>query len=228
MDAYMGRILRVDLSAGQIWDEPLHEGYARAFVGGSGLAARYVYDMVDRNTDPLGPQNPLVFMTGPLVGTAMPSASRFSVCAVSPLTGIWGEANSGGFFGHELRASGYDGLIITGRAESPVWLSIVDGQAALHPAVQLWGLDSYQTQVQVREALGLPKARVACIGQAGEKLVKMAAVMNDDGRAAGRTGMGAVMGSKNLKAIAVHGSAKVPLANPEGFTAAVRAILGIS
>jgi aldehyde:ferredoxin oxidoreductase len=228
MDAYMGRILRVDLSAGQIWDEPLHEGYARAFVGGSGLAARYVYDMVDRNTDPLGPQNPLVFMTGPLVGTAMPSASRFSVCAVSPLTGIWGEANSGGFFGHELRASGYDGLIITGRAESPVWLSIVDGQAALHPAAQLWGLDSYQTQVQVREALGLPKARVACIGQAGEKLVKMAAVMNDDGRAAGRTGMGAVMGSKNLKAIAVHGSAKVPLANPEGFTAAVRAILGIS
>jgi aldehyde:ferredoxin oxidoreductase len=228
MNAYMGKILRVDLNTGALQDEALDEAFARAFVGGSGLAARYIFDQVDKDTDPLGPQNPLVFMTGPLVGTAMPSASRFSVCAISPLTRIWGEANSGGFFGHMLRAAGYDGLIITGKAASPAWLSIVDGRATLHSAAQLWGLDSYQTQVQVRQALGLPKARVACIGQAGENLVKMAAVMNDDGRAAGRTGMGAVMGAKNLKAIAVHGSAKVPLADPDGFTRAVRAILGIS
>jgi aldehyde:ferredoxin oxidoreductase len=228
MNAYVGKILRVDLGDGKLWDELLQEGYGRAFVGGSGLAARYIYDMVDQHTDPLGPDNPLVFMTGPLVGTAMPSASRFSVCAISPLTRIWGEANSGGFFGNELRAAGYDGLIITGRADQPVWLSIVDGQASLHPAEDLWGLDSYQTQERVREALNMPGMRVACIGQAGEKLVKMAAVMNDDGRAAGRTGMGAVMGSKNLKAIGVRGSAKVPLANQEGFKTAIRTILGIS
>jgi aldehyde:ferredoxin oxidoreductase len=228
MNAYMGKILRVELSEGKLWDEPVREDYGRLFVGGSGLAARYLYDRVDSRTDPLGPDNPLIFMTGPLVGTAMPSASRFSVCAVSPLTRIWGEANSGGFFGNDLRAAGYDGILFTGRADQPVWLSIVDGQAVLHSAVDLWGLDSYQTQERVREALGQAGARVACIGQAGENMVKMAAVMNDDGRAAGRTGMGAVMGSKNLKAIAVRGSAKVPLANPEGFKEAVRTVLGIS
>ncbi|MEE8390240.1 MAG: aldehyde ferredoxin oxidoreductase family protein [Anaerolineae bacterium] len=224
MDGYIGKILRVDLDTQRLWDEPLNEEYARAFVGGSGLAARYVYDVVDGDTDPLGPDNPLVFMTGPLVGTAMPSAGRCSVCALSPLTRIWGESNTGGFFGPELRFAGYDGIIVTGRADEPVWLSIVEGQAELHDAADLWGSDSYETQKYVREALGEPKARVACIGQAGENQVLMAAVMNDHGRAAGRTGMGAVMGSKNLKAIGVHGSAKVPLADPDGFKDIVREI----
>jgi len=233
MDGYMGRILRVDLSAGKLWDEPLNEEYVRDYVGGSGLAARYVYDMVDGDTDPLGPDNPLVFMTGPLVGTAMPSAGRCSVCALSPLTRLWGESNTGGFFGPELRFAGYDGIIVTGQAEKPVWLSIVEGRAELHDATGpstalgagLWGSDSYEAQERVREALGEPKARVACIGQAGENMVKMAAVMNDHGRAAGRTGMGAVMGSKNLKAIGVRGCAKVPLADPSGFKAVVREIV---
>jgi aldehyde:ferredoxin oxidoreductase len=225
MHGYMGKILRVDLSAGDIREEPLNEAYARAFVGGSGLAARYIYDMVDGDTDPLGPDNPLVFMTGPLVGTAMPSAGRCSVCALSPLTGIWGEANTGGFFGPELRFAGYDGVIITGQAEKPVWLSVVDGRAELHDAAGMWGSDSYEAQEQARADLGEPKARVACIGPAGENLVKMAAVMNDHGRAAGRTGMGAVMGSKKLKAVAVRGSAKVGLADSEGFKAVVREIL---
>jgi aldehyde:ferredoxin oxidoreductase len=225
MHGYIGKILRVDLITGDIQGEPLDKAYARAFVGGSGLAARYIYDMVDGDTDPLGPENPLVFMTGPLVGTAMPSAGRCSVCALSPLTGIWGEANTGGFFGPELRFAGYDGIIITGRAEKPVWLSVVDGQAELHDANDIWGSDSYAAQGRVREILGDPKARVACIGPAGENLVKMAAVMNDHGRAAGRTGMGAVMGSKKLKAVAVRGKAKVGLADPEGFKAVVREIL---
>ncbi|MEA3397599.1 MAG: aldehyde ferredoxin oxidoreductase family protein, partial [Chloroflexota bacterium] len=225
MNGYMGKILRVDLSAGKIWDEPLNEEYTRAFAGGSGLAARYVYDMVDGETNPLGPDNPLVFMTGPLVGTAMPSAGRCSVCALSPLTGIWGESNTGGFLGPELRFAGYDGIIITGRAEKPVWLSIVEGRAKLRDAANLWGLDSYSTQEQARAALDEPKARVACIGVAGENLVKMAAVMNDHGRAAGRTGMGAVMGSKNLKAIAVRGKARVPLADPDGFKSVTREII---
>ncbi len=225
MNGYMGKILRVDLSAGELHDEPVNEEYARAFVGGSGLAARYVYDMVDGDTDPLGPENPLVFMTGPLVGTAMPSAGRCSVCALSPLTHIWGESNTGGFFGPELHFAGYDGVIITGQAEKPVWLSIVEGRPELHDAADLWGCDSYVTQERVREALGEPKARVACIGPAGENRIKMAAVMNDHGRAAGRTGMGAVMGSKNLKAVGVRGSANIPLADPDGFKAVVREII---
>ena len=224
MNGYMGKILRVDLSAAELWDEPLNEQYARAYVGGSGLAARYIYGMVDGDTDPLGPDNPLVFMTGPLVGTMMLSAGRCSVSALSPLTRIWGESNTGGFFGPELRFAGYDGIIITGRADEPVWLSIVEGQAQLRDAADLWRSDSYEAQECVREALGDPKVRVACIGLAGENQVPMAAVMNDHGRAAGRTGMGAVMGAKRLKAIGVRGSAKVPVDDPDGFKEIVREI----
>jgi aldehyde:ferredoxin oxidoreductase len=224
MNGYMGKILRVDLSATRLWDEPLDDQVARAYVGGSGLAARYIYDMVDRDTDPLGADNPLVFMTGPLVGTMMPSAGRCSVSALSPLTRIWGESNTGGFFGPELRFAGYDGVIVTGRADRPVWLSVVEGQVELHDAAALWRSDSYEAQERVRKALGDPKARVACIGLAGENQVPMAAIMNDHGRAAGRTGMGAVMGAKNLKAIGVRGSAQVPLADPEGFKGVVREI----
>lgn len=226
MYGYLGRILHVDLNDDLLWDEPLNESYARAYVGGSGLAARYIFDRIDGNTDPLGPENPLVIMTGPLVGTAMPSAGRYSVCALSPLTGIWGESNSGGFFGPELRFAGYDGILITGQAENPLWLSIIDGQVELHPANDLWGCDSYETQVKVRTVLGEPKARVACIGQAGENLVKMAAVVNDQGRVAGRTGMGAVMGSKNLKAIGVRGrNYQVPLAYPDLYKTLVSEVI---
>jgi aldehyde:ferredoxin oxidoreductase len=217
MHGYMGRILRVDLDAGTTWDEPLNETYARETIGGSGLAARLIYELTDAHTDPLGPDNPLVLMTGPLVGTSMPSAGRCSVCALSPMTGIWGESNTGGFLGAELRFAGYDGLVITGKAVQPVWLAVVDGQAALHDAADLWGLDAYVTQDRVRERM--PKARVACIGVAGERQCKMAAVMNDHGRAAGRTGMGAVMGAKNLKAIAVRGTATVPVADAPALDA---------
>jgi len=225
MNGYLGRILRVDLSRDRLWDETLNEDYARNFVGGSGLAARYLYDLLDRNTDPLGADNPLFFLTGPLVGTSMTSAGRYSVCARSPLTGIWGEANSGGFFGPELRYAGYDGVLITGRAEQPVWLSIIEGQAALHKAGDLWGCDIYATQARLRETLGDPKTRIACIGLAGENLVKLAGIANDHGRFAARTGLGAVMGSKNLKAIAVRGSGKVPLYAPREFKAVTDQLL---
>jgi aldehyde:ferredoxin oxidoreductase len=225
MNGYTGRILRVDLSAGKLWDEPLSAPYARAFVGGSGLAARIICDMVDADTDPLGPDNPLVWMTGPLVGTSMPSAGRCSVCALSPLTRIWGESNTGGQIGPALRFAGYDGLVITGRAGTPTWLSVIEGQAELHDATDSCGLDSYATQERVREMLGEPKARVACIGPAGENQVKMAAIMNDHGRAAGRTGMGAVMGSKNLRAIALRGSAQVPIADPDGLRTVAQEII---
>ncbi|HEX9114956.1 MAG TPA: aldehyde ferredoxin oxidoreductase family protein [Anaerolineae bacterium] len=219
----MNRILRVDLSSGRIWDEPLSAEYARQFVGGSGLAARYLADLATANTDPLGPDNPLIFMTGPFVGTQVPAAGRYEVVARSPQTGFTGEANSGGFFGPALRQAGYDGIIVTGRAEAPVYLSIVEGRPpALHPAGHLWSLDSYETQARVQAELGEPKTKVACIGRAGETLVKYAAIMNDAGRAAGRTGMGAVMGSKNLKAIAAFGHAKVPIADELAFKEALK------
>jgi aldehyde:ferredoxin oxidoreductase len=225
MNGYMGRILRVDLSQGRLWDEALNEDYARNYVGGSGLAARYLYDMLNADTDPLGPENPLFFLTGPLVGTSMTSAGRYSVCARSPLTGIWGEANSGGFFGPELRSAGYDGVLITGKAERPVWLSIVDGQAELHEAGDLWGCDIYETQTRLREILKDSRLRVVTIGLAGENLVKLAGIANDHGRFAARTGLGAVMGSKNLKAIAVRGTAKVPLYAPDEFKDITKQIL---
>jgi aldehyde:ferredoxin oxidoreductase len=221
----MGRILRVDLSQSRLWDEALNEDYARNYVGGSGLAARYLYDMLDADTDPLGPENPLFFLTGPLVGTSMTSAGRYSVCARSPLTGIWGEANSGGFFGPELRSAGYDGVLITGKAERPVWLSIIEGKAELHAADDLWGCDIYETQARLRETLKDSRLRVATIGLAGENLVKLAGIANDHGRFAARTGLGAVMGSKNLKAIAVRGTAKVPLYDPDEFKDITKQIL---
>jgi aldehyde:ferredoxin oxidoreductase len=225
MNGYLGRILHVDLSQERLWDEGVNEDYARKFVGGSGLAARYLYDLLDASIDPLGPENPLFFLTGPLVGTSMTSAGRYSVCARSPLTGIWGEANSGGSFGPELRFAGYDGVLVTGRAEQPVWLSIVGGQAALHPAARLWSSDIYTTQSKLRMALGDQKARIACIGLAGENMVKFAGIANDRGRFAARTGLGAVMGSKNLKAIAVRGNSNVPLYAPQEYKAITKKIL---
>ena len=221
---YLGKLLRVDLTSGKMGDQLLDENYVRSYIGGSALAARYVLDYVGPMTDPLGPDNPLVLMTGPLVGTAMPSAGRCTIWRLSPLTGIWGEANTGGFFGPELRFSGYDGILITGRSDGPVWLSIVTGRAELHPAGELWGSDTYATQDRVRDSMGDKRARVACIGVAGENCVPMSAVMNDHGRAAARTGMGAVMGSKRLKAIGVRGDCRVPIADPHGFAQAVREV----
>lgn len=226
MDGYMGRLLVVDLSAGACRDEPLNADYARQYLGGSGLGARYLYDLLDPATDPLGPANPLLFMTGPLVGTAAPSCGRFEVCARSPSTNLWGEGNSGGFWGPELKAAGYDGIIVQGAASAPAYLSIADGKAELADAGELWGLDFYATQTALRARLG-EKTKIAAIGPAGEKLARFAVVMNDHGRCAGRGGMGAVMGSKKLKAIAVRGSHKAPLADRAAFSTAAQAALAV-
>ncbi len=225
LHGYVGRILRVDLDAETVRDESLDSSLARDFLGGSGLAAALIGQTSVSEIDPLGPDNPLILMTGPLVGTAMPSAGRLSYCAFSPLTGIWGESNTGGFLGPELRFAGYDGIVITGRASVPAWLSIVDGNAQLHDAASLIGLDTYETQQAIRSDLDDTAVRIGCIGKAGENLVPYAAVMNDHGRAAGRTGMGAVMGAKNLKAIAVRGTRAVPIADPEALDSAVRRVL---
>jgi aldehyde:ferredoxin oxidoreductase len=228
MSGYMGKLLVVDLTSGTLKDEPIDPTIAHNFVGGAGYAARYLYNELGPDTDPLGPGNTLMFMTGPLVGTRAPSCGRHEVCALSPLTGIWGESNSGGFWGAELRFSGYDGIVIRGRSEKPVWLSILEGQPpALYDAAGLWGLDTYETQQRLRDDLGDQELRVSSIGPAGENLVLYAAIMNDQGRAAGRTGMGAVMGSKNLKAIAVRGSQRVPLADKNRFSQTARQAIKI-
>jgi len=214
---YMGKILKVDLSVGKTSEEKLNMNFAKMFLGGSGLACRIIYDMINKDTNPLGPENPLIFMTGPLTGTPAPSCGRYVVCAKSPLTGIWGESNSGGKFGPMLKFSGFDGIIITGRSEKPVYLSIIDGNVELKSAEYLVGKTTFDTQRIIAEEIGEKRVSVACIGPAGENLVKYAAIMNDGGRAAGRTGMGAVMGSKNLKAVAVFGSEKIPLVDGEKF-----------
>ncbi len=225
LPGYMGQILRVDLTERRIWSEPLNVDYARRFLGGSGLGARYLWDFITQATDPLGPDNPLIFMTGPLVGTSTPAAGRFSVVTRSPQTGLTGEGNSGGYFGPAMRQAGYDGIIITGQAATPVYLSILHGTAQLHDASHLWGLDSYAVQDRIKAEIEQPKARVACIGVAGEKLVKYAAIMNDHGRCAARTGLGAVMGSKRLKAIAAFGRADVPLADAGSFKPVLKATM---
>ena len=226
MNGYLGKLLFVDLTTGKMRDQPLDMAYAHQFIGNSGLAARYLYDIVDAETDPLGPDNPLIMMTGPLTGTRTPSASRHAFVARSPLTGILGEANIGGFTGHEMRRAGYDGIIFTGQASTPVYLWLKEGKRPeLRDASHLWGLDTYTTQASITEELGEGRARVACIGPAGENLVHYAAILNADARAAGRTGLGAVMGSKRLKAIAIRGKGRIPLSDKERFNQAARRAL---
>ncbi|MHB1125634.1 MAG: aldehyde ferredoxin oxidoreductase family protein [Bacillota bacterium] len=221
MFGYLGKIAYIDLTRGQVDVRPLDPQLARDFIGGSALACRLVYDQIQPDTDPLGPDNPLAFMAGPFVGTASPSSSRYAVCARSPLTGIWGEATSGGSFGVRLRFAGFDGLIITGKAESPTYITIIDGEIGLADASSLMGLGSYETQEQLRSKHG-NEISVACIGAAGENLVKTAAIINDAGRAAGRCGLGAVMGSKNLKAVVARGKFRPPLAQEDAFRALAR------
>jgi aldehyde:ferredoxin oxidoreductase len=209
------RLLVVDLNTGEVRTEALDAGWQRDFIGGSGLAARLLWERLDPACAPLDPDSPLVWLAGPLTGLGGPATGRFSICARSPQTGLWGESNVGGFVGPELRRAGYEGVLITGCASAPVYLWIHTGDAELRDASHLWGkADSYQTQRLIRDELGQARARVAGIGLAGETCVPYASIMADHGRAAGRTGMGAVMGSKRLKALAVHGSGQAPCAQP--------------
>src|SRR3972149_344699 len=182
-NGYTGKILRVDLSDRRIADEPLDEGLCRRFLGGYGLGARILFDRMKAGVDPLGPDNILGFLTGPFSGTKAVGGSRFAVVGKSPLTGTWGDANSGGFFGPRLRFAGYDGVFFTGIAESPVFLYIDDGRAELRGAAHLWGKDPFETEDSLKAPLG-QDVPVACIGPAGEKVSRIAAVMNDRGRAA--------------------------------------------
>jgi len=217
MFGYMGKILKVDLSKSNISEEVPPEDARKMFLGGSGLATKYLFDEVPKGADPLGPENALIFMTGPLTGTESPSAGRYCVVSKSPLTGFWGEANSGGNWGVHLKGSGFDGIVFKGISPEPVYLVIDEGNAKLRDAKNIWGKGVAETNRLIKEELG-EEFQVACIGIAGENLVRYACVINDLHRAPGRCGMGTVMGSKRLKAIAVRGAKPIEVANKEVFT----------
>jgi aldehyde:ferredoxin oxidoreductase len=218
MTSYASRLLRVDLTTGKIEEQEIPANYARDFIGGSGLGTRLLWDSLDPDRNSLDPASPLLWITGPLTGTGGPTTGRFSICARSPQTGLWGESNIGGFVGSELRYAGYDGVLITGRANAPAYLWIHNSHVELRDASLLWGkADTYETQRIVKAQVQEPQAKVACIGFAGENGVPYASILSDHGRLAGRTGMGAVMGSKNLKALAVRGTGKIAYAHPEEY-----------
>jgi len=198
---YIGKILFVNLSTGMIEEEVLSEQICRDFIGGYGIGARVLYSRQKAGVDPLGPENILGFVTGPLTGTPVPTGTRFSVVAKSPLTGGWGDANSGGYFGPYLKFAGYDGVFFTGISPKPVYILIDNGSVDIKDASHLWGKDTYETEDTL---LGLyDQSHVACIGPAGEKLSLIAGIMTDHGSYAARSGLGAVMGSKKLKAVVV-------------------------
>ncbi|MFC2003559.1 aldehyde ferredoxin oxidoreductase N-terminal domain-containing protein, partial [Chloroflexota bacterium] len=203
---WMGTILRVDLSLGRIEKEPLSEKLRFGYVGGRGINSRILYDSVGPEVAPLGDENVLIFGTGTVVGTVAPSAGRITVTAKSPLTGILGDGNAGGHFSAEMKRAGYDHIVFTGKAERPVYLWIENDHVEIRPAEHLWGKTTPETESEIRRELGEPLVKVAAIGPAGENLVKYASIMFEIVHAVGRTGMGAVMGSKNLKAVAIRGS----------------------
>lgn len=209
---YMGKILFVNLATGEIREETPDDNLYRDYVGGYGLGSRILYDLMKPGVDPLGPDNILGMVTGPCTGTPIPSGARYCAVAKSPLTGGWGDANSGGFFGPYLKFSGYDAVFFTGIAPKPVYLLIDEGKAELKDASHLWGKSAYETEDLLEEQYG-KDSRVACIGPAGEKLSLISSIMTDHGSAAGRSGLGAVMGSKKLKAVVARGRMPVNVAD---------------
>jgi aldehyde:ferredoxin oxidoreductase len=219
----MQPILRINLSTSAIDEYIVPRQWEVDYLGGASLGARLLYQELTPILDPLSAEAPLLFLNGPLSGTYGPAVGRFVICAKSPATGLWGESNCGGFWGPELRMAGYDGLWITGKADSPVYISIINGKVDIHPAMHIWGMDTYSTQVAVKAELDAKNPRVAVIGPAGESRIPFALILTDHGRVAGRTGMGAVMGAKNLKAVAVKGNGKVHVADEERY-ALVRSI----
>ncbi len=220
MHGWVGKVLRVDLHTGAITKTPLDPKLARDYIGARGLGTKMIYDEVDARVDALSPANKLIFASGPMTGTLAPSAGRYDVVTKGPLTGTIAASNSGGTWGPELKFAGYDMLVIEGRADTPKYLWIQDEQVELRDAQHLWGKEVPETTEALVAATAVD-AKVACIGPAGENLSLIAAIMNDMHRAAGRTGVGAVMGSKNLKAIVVRGTGAVTVADKPAFLAAV-------
>jgi aldehyde:ferredoxin oxidoreductase len=223
---YNGKIIRLDLTNGDIFVEAIDEYIARKYIGGVGLAAKILWDETTPDTGPLSPENELVFMTGPLTGSILPKSSRYIVAGISPLTGIWGQAHAGGRFADELRHAGFDGIVIKGKSVNAVYLWINNGKVEIRNAAHVWGKDTWETS----DVLGQETdagASVACIGVAGERLVKIAGIMNDgrQGRAAARCGLGALMGSKNLKAIAARGTLPLSFYDEDKLKESIQPIL---
>ena len=225
-NGYTGRLLRVDLSTGCVEVNSLDEEVYETYIGGSGLAAWIISTEIPVQTPALSPDNLLVFTTGPYTGTPIPTSGRHSVAAKSPLTGIWGESDVGGTWGYALKRAGFDGIVITGASPSPVYLWIHNRTAEIRDASLLWGRDTYEVDVLVREQTD-EEASVSCIGPSGESLVKLSAIMHDgrNARAAGRCGLGAVMGYKKLKAIAVKGDEEPPIAAKNALMGAIRQLV---
>ncbi|MFP4532507.1 MAG: aldehyde ferredoxin oxidoreductase family protein [Desulfobacterales bacterium] len=220
MGGYAGQLLYIDLSSGKIEKEPLDKAFARKHIGGLGFGAQIYFDLIKDNPaiDALDPGNPFVLMTGPTTGFKLDGAARWTVCTKSPLTGVWGDSNIGGFFGARLKFAGYDGIVITGQAEKPSYLFINNDTVEIRDAAAYWGKDIYETDAAMAADLKPETGRtgtVFCIGPAGEKLVKYASIINNRRHAAGRAGMGTVWGAKNLKAIYVNGTGKIDAGDPE-------------
>lgn len=215
---YKGRLLYIDLSERSSETRKLEEQEARMFLGGSGLGSKILFDEMDLTLDPLDSKSVIVFTTGPLVGLTFSYCARYVVSGKSPATGGWGEAHAAGFWGPELKFAGFDGLVIRGRADRPVYIFINDGLCEIKDARHFWGKDTFETEMAVKNELKDENVRVLSIGEAGEKLSKMAAIISDGGRAAARGGLGAIMGSKNLKAIALKGTERrIRVYNEKGF-----------
>ena len=216
-NGWTGTVLRINLTERTVTKEPLNEQWAREYVGGRGLGARYLTEEMDPTVDALSPDNKLLFVTGPLTGTSASCGSRYMVVTKGPLTNAITTSNSGGYWGPELKFAGYDMVILEGRASSPCYLWVYNETVEIREADHLWGRTVWETEERLRAELGVPDTIIASIGPAGENLVRFACIMNDLHRAAGRSGVGAVMGSKNLKAIAVRGTGGVTLADPPAF-----------
>jgi aldehyde:ferredoxin oxidoreductase len=217
LGGYAGQHLHVNMTKETCKPVPLDKEFALMYLGGQGFSSRIMYDRVGPKTDPLGPENVLIWATGPFTGTLWPQASRYVVAAKSPLTGIFGEAHSAGHWGPELKFAGFDTIIVTGRAKKPLYLFIDNGSAQLIDAHDLWGRNTAETEEMIKELQGDRNIRVSCIGPAGENLVRFAAVINDYDRAAARSGIGAVAGSKQLKAVAVRGGQDIRIAKPNRY-----------
>ena len=214
-DSFTGKIIRINLNTEKISFETLEETFYRRYFGGRGLISYYILNELEPRTDPLGPDNKLIFACGPVTGAPISGSGRNSVGAKSPLTGAYGEAEAGGFWGAELKKAGFDAIIVEGKASSPVYLWIHDQKVELRDASSMWGLEIKKSQQMIRSDLSNKNVKVSQIGPGGEKLVRYASVVNDMNHVAGRCGMGAVMGSKNLKAVAVKGNTRVPVHNPK-------------
>ncbi|WP_292423246.1 aldehyde ferredoxin oxidoreductase family protein [Methanoregula sp.] len=217
MDGYAGKMIYADLSAGKVTIKPTPAGLKKEYIGGRGFGIRLLTDMVDPKIDPLSDRNVLVYAAGPLTGTGIPLGSRYEVSTISPLTETAMSANSGGIFGWKMKKAGFDAVVVSGKAKKPVYLLLDNGKAELRDAAHLWGKTTGQTTDAIVDELNDKSVRVSCIGPAGEKLVLFACIINEKTRAAGRGGAGAVMGSKNLKAIAARGDLPIKAVDEENL-----------